>query len=345
VKKPFVATVWILFTALAQADSLPLIDVHTHFQTIPYKDLEASHKTALATMDRLNIAKSLLMPPPFATSSQQSFYDIEDILFTVKANPDRFAVLGGSSLNVMIHSTPAEAVDDSIRAKFRKRAQEIVALGAVGFGEIAMLHVSIPAMGPKHAYEMVPGDHPLLLLLADIAAENDVPIDLHFDLVPEDMPLPEVLRANALNPVTLQGNLPAFKRFLAHNAKTKIVWSHVGFEPLLTRSPSVVREMLQTYPNLYMSFRLNRSGPKPAAALDADGKLKPVWLELIQAFPDRFMLGGDSFYARNGIARGSSEEGLRNLRSLIEQLPDDVGRKVSSENAIRVYRLQNASAI
>lgn len=344
-KKPLVAIAWILCTSLAQADSLPLIDVHAHFQTIPYKDLEASYKTALATMDRLNIAKSLLMPPPFATSSQYSFYDIEDILFTVKANPDRFAAMGGGSLNVMIHNTAAEAVDDRVRAKFRKRAQEIVALGAVGFGEIAILHVSIPAMGPKHAYEMVPADHPLLLLLADIAAESNIPIDLHFDLVPEDMPLPAVLRPNALNPATLQGNLPAFKRFLAHNPKTKIVWSHVGFEPLLTRPPSVVREMLQTYPNLYMSFRLNRSGPKPAATLDADGKLKPLWLELIQTFPDRFMLGGDSFYAREGIARGSSEEGLRNLRSLIEQLPEDVGRKVASENAIRVYRLQNASPI
>ena len=43
------------------------------------------------------------------------------------------------------------------------------------------------------------------------------------------------------------------------------------------------------------------------------------------------MLGSDSFYARNGIARGSSEEGMKNLRSLIEQLPEDVGRKVASE--------------
>ena len=343
-KKPLVATALILLTTLAQADSPPLIDVHAHFQTIPYKDLDASHKTALATMGRLNIAKSLLMPQPFATLTPQWFYDIEDLLFTVKANPDRFAVLGGSSLNIMIHSTPAEEVDESVRAKFRKRAQEIVALGAVGFGEMSMLHVSIPAMGPKHAYEMVPADHPLLLLLADIAAENDIPIDLHFDLVPEDMPLPDVLRANALNPATLQGNLPAFKRFLAHNPKTKIVWSHVGFEPLLTRQPSVVREMLQANPNLYMSFRVNRGGPKPAAALDAEGKLKPLWVELIRAFPDRFMLGSDSFYARNGIARGSSEEGMKNLRSLIEQLPEDVGIKVASENAIRVYRLRNAAA-
>ena len=83
-KKPLVATALILFTTLAQADSPPLIDVHAHFQTIPYKDLDASHKTALATMDRLNIAKSLLMPQPFATLTPQWFYDIEDLLLPSK---------------------------------------------------------------------------------------------------------------------------------------------------------------------------------------------------------------------------------------------------------------------
>lgn len=340
-KKTVVATTLAVFAAWAQADALPLIDTHAHFQTIPYKELEASHKTALATMERMNIARSLLMPPPFATLTPQWFYDIEDLLFTVKANPERFAALGGSSLNLMIHGTPADAVDDAVRARFRKRAQDIVALGAVGFGEISVLHLSIPAMGPRHAYENVPADHPLLLLLADIAAENNIPIDLHCDLVPEDMPLPEMLRANALNPPLLEGNLPAFRRLLSHNSMTKIVWVHVGFEPLLTRHPERVRKMLQDYPNLYMSFRLNRGALRPAAALDPDGKLKATWTDLVREFPDRFMLGSDSFYARNGIARGSSEEGLNNLRGLIEQLPPDLAPKVASDNAIHLYRLKS----
>lgn len=340
-KRTLIATALLLLSALAQADPLPLIDTHAHFQTVPFPDIKASHKAALANMDRLNIAMSLLMPPPLPEPGMRSFYDIEDLLFTVRENPGRFAVLGGSSLNIMIHNTSPDAVDASVRAKFRKRAQEIVALGAVGFGEMAIMHVSIPAMGPKHAYENVPADHPLFLLLADIAAENDIPIDLHFDAVPEDMPLPEVLRPNRLNPPQLDANLPAFKRLLAHNAKTKIVWAHVGFEPLLTRGPERVRQLLKEHPNLYMSFRLNRGAPRPAAALSPDGKVKPPWVTLIEDFPDRFMLGSDAFYARDGIARGSSDEGMSNMRGLVTQLPENVASKVASENAIRVYRLKN----
>lgn len=338
-KKTWFAALLSVGMGFGWAQHLPLIDTHAHFQTVPYKELEASHKTALATMDRVGVARSLLMPPPFATIVPQWFYDIEDIVFTTKANPDRFAVLGGSTLNVMIHSTAADAVNDSVRASFRKRAEQIVAQGAVGFGEMSVLHVSIPSMGPRHPYENVPADHPLLLLLADLAAENDVPIDLHCDLVPEDMPLPDVLKANPLNPPVLQGNLPAFEKLLAHNRKAKIVWVHVGLEPLLTRGPEVVRRMLTAHPNLYMSFRLNRGAPMPAAALEVDGRLKRAWAALVGEFPDRFMLGSDSFYARNGIARGSSEDALENLRRLIDQLPPEVGVQVASSNATRLYRL------
>lgn len=338
-KKAWIAAALSAVIGVGWAQPAPIIDTHAHFQTVPYKELEASHKTALATMDRFGIARSLLMPPPFATVTPQWFYDIEDLLFTTRAQPERFALLGGSTLNVMIHGTAADAVNDSVKEKFRKRAQEIVTLGAVGFGEISVLHVSIPAMGPRHAYEDAPADHPLLLLLADIAAENDMPIDLHCDLVPEDMPLPDVLKANPLNPPVLKGNLPALERLLAYNRKTQIVWVHVGFEPLLTRGPERVRQMLKAHPNLSMSFRLNRGAPRPAAALDPDGKLKETWSTLVTEFPDRFMLGSDSFYARNGIARGSSEEGLTNLRSLTEQLPPEAGAKVASGNAVRLYRL------
>ena len=67
--------------------------------------------------------------------------------------------------------------------------------------------------------------------------------------------------------------------------------------------------------------------------------LKPQWLELIQRYPTRFMLGSDAFYDRDGISRGSSEEGLSNLRILLDSLPEPVRSAVASGNALRLYRL------
>lgn len=322
------------------AGSPDIVDVHAHFQTSQFNNLAGSGKTAMSQMVRYGIRKSLIMPQPFDNNSARGFHDIEALLFLVREHPDQFSILGGSTLNAMLHTIDANHVDADTKEKFRARAEKIASLGAVGFGEIAILHVSIPKMGAFHRYQNIPANHPLLLLLADVAAERGLPIDVHCDLVPEDMPLPEKLRANSANPDILPENLAALKQFLGYNPKTRIVWSHVGFEPLLTRNPETVRALLKKFPNLYMSFRLNHGKSDPAAAIGSDGEVKKSWKQLIGDFPDRFMLGSDAFYDPNGtIYRGSSEEGMNNLRRLIDALPEPVRDAVAYQNADRVYRL------
>ena len=113
----------------------------------------------------------------------------------------------------------------------------------------------------------------------------------------------------------------------------------MGFEPLLNRHPQRVRQFLKEFPNLHMSFRVNNGSPHPAAALDREGRVKPAWVDLVTEFPDRFMLGSDSFYERGGIARGSSEQAIGNLRLLVDALPPSVGAAVARGNAVRLYRL------
>lgn len=329
----------------ASADPrVPMVDVHTHFQSGGRsQNFSAALQTALGKMDELGIRRTVLMPPPLV-SETPNYYDIEHLRFAADQHPGRVAIMGGSSLNVMIHSTPVAEVTDAVKVRFKARFEAIVAQGAVGVGEMGIHHVSIPAMGSQHAYESVPADHPLYLLLADLAAERGLPIDLHMDLVPEAMPLPAALRANPLNPDTLAENAEAFKRLLTHNPQARFIWSHVGFEPLLTRHPQRVKQWLQTYPNLFMSFRVNKGHPSPASAMTPEGGLKPAWLELIQAFPDRFMIGSDAFYDAGGVARGSGDPGqdtgLRWLRALVDALPPEVARAVGHANAERVYRLR-----
>lgn len=329
-----------LSTALqAGADPPAWIDVHTHFQPVAGRALKPALQSALQAMEERGVQRSLVMPPPFTPQvPAQVVYDIEDLAFAVAAQPSRFALLGGSSLNLLLHATPPDAVDQAVRARFRTRAEQILARGAVGFGEIAALHLSLPIMGSRHPYGEVPPDHPLLLLLADIAAERDVPIDLHCDLVPQAMPLPPQLRS-AANPPVLQPNLDALRRLLAHNPRARIVWSHAGAEPLMTRDPALLDELLAAHPNLFVSLRLGRGAPHPAAALDPQGRLKPQWEQLMTAFPDRFMAGTDSFYGAGADTRGNTAQGAGHIRALLEQLPEALAARIGRENAQRVFRL------
>ena len=75
---------------------------------------------------------------------------------------------------MMLHDAKDEKeVSEAEKKAFRKKAEELLDAGAVGLGEIAIMHLSLDE---GHPYECVAGDHPLLLLLSDIAAERDKPL-------------------------------------------------------------------------------------------------------------------------------------------------------------------------
>ena len=73
--------------------------------------------------------------------------------------------------------------------------------GAAGFGEMISYHL---CMTQRHSFKKAIPNHPLYLLLADIAAERDVPIDIHMEAVATAAPMPVRLRrAGDKNPANL----------------------------------------------------------------------------------------------------------------------------------------------
>jgi hypothetical protein len=322
------------------------IDTHVHplggrGQT---QDYGGAVWAALAAMEPAGIAKMVLMPPPQVHGSPPPF-DHESFAFAVKRHPARLAFLGGGgSLNPMIQEAAGETtVSDRLRRRFEEKADEIIREGAVGFGEMAAHHLSHL---PGHPYESVAADHPLFLLLADIAARHDLVIDLHLDVVAEDMKAPEWLASP--NPSTFRANLAPFERLLEHNRKAKIAWAHAGSDMLGHWTVELSRRLLETHPNLYMSIRMGPGRAPENHPLTGDGRIKAEWLRLLQDFPDRFVIGGDQFIA-SPAARGTGP-GMtfaqraamirQRTRMLLNVLPSDLARKIGYENAIRLYKLK-----
>ena len=325
----------------AAAQSLQFIDTHTHLdQQNGIGAFPAALKSAEAQMAERGIAFTILLPSP-QSPNNRLHYDIEELAPVAKQDPQKFGFLGGGgSLNIMVQSIPPDEVTEAVKRKFRARAEAILAAGALGFGEMAIEHFSLPQMGPRHPYEAVPADHPLLLLLADIAAEHDVPIDVHFDVSAEDRPLPQQLHSPP-NPPSLKENLAAFERLLAHNPKARIFWAHAGADPGHERSVELCRKLLTAHPNLYMSLRTGPRGPGPILPIAEDGSLKKNWLKLIHDFPDRFTLGSDQFYTDPANRRRTATMGLDTLRDLLNGLPPALAQQVAVTNAKRLYHLAN----
>ena len=208
-------------------------------------------------------------------------------------------------------------------------------MGAIGFGEMTAEHVS---RRKGHPYVSAPPDHPLFLRLSDIAADLDVPIDLHMEAVPKEMEIPKKLRFSP-NPNQLRSNLQGLKVLLAHNQKTKIIWSHCGWGNLGTRKPDLMRTLLLAYPNLYMSIKLNKSGVKSVSPVANGGrKIRSDWLSLFKDFPDRFMIGTDTKPSARGIHKRSDKLPTR-IPNFLNSLPSGLAKKFAIENAQRVFKL------
>jgi predicted TIM-barrel fold metal-dependent hydrolase len=307
----------------------PYIDVHTHLDE---SDVDGSMQSAMRAMPEENLAKIVFMPSPF-TLADASRFDVERLLPAAKKYPDKIAVLGGGgTLNPMIiEAARTGDASPEVQKKFRERADAILAAGAVGFGEMAAEH--FPSATP---YEYAPPDHPLFLLLADIAAEHDVPICIHMEAVPEDMDLPAPLKSPP-NPPRLHANIAAFERLLSHNPRAKIVWAHLGWDTTGYRTPELTRRLLQAHPNLFMELKLDPvdTGKTSPLTNGASGKIKPEWLKLFTDFKDRFFIGSDQHYPQ-----GSGPQRWQAAVLLFNELPAAVQQKIGTENAIRIYHLK-----
>jgi len=329
------------------------IDTHTHASTnivsidqaggsredFAYCVSEACLESMVTIMDEVDTSHTILMPPPAPAGAGDLQYE-EDLVNAARQHPDRFFYMGGGSvLNALIHqTTKAGQVSESARSEFEAAAKAMLANGAIGFGEMSILHLSASA---NHAFEEVPADHELFLLLADVAAQHDVPIDIHMDPVIEDMQTPApLLERSAQNPVTLQGNIESFEALLAHNADARIVWAHTD-DTTGDLSAELLREMLGRHPNLYLSLRLSLPrGPafsRKDNVLDDSGNVRQEWLDLIEDYADRFVIGSDTFW-------GGGEAGPSQIlvASFLAQLPGDVAQMVACRNVTAIYKLDVA---
>jgi len=313
-------------------EPVAIIDTHAHVLRgwRPRTPFPAG-ANLLRAMDSYRVEKTILMPPPFPPN-HRGVYGLHELEPLVRAAPGRFAfAAGGESLNAMIQQTAPDRVTPDLIREFRQEAEVIAKAGAAGFGEFAAEHFSSGA--GNHPYESAPPDHPLLLALADIAAQYGMPIDLHMEAVPQDMPFPQKRSSRGQNPETLKENISGLNRLLEHSRNARIVWVHAGWDLTGERTVPLMRSLLAKNPNLYMSIKLDMSGFRVTSPFGPEDRLKPGWLMMLRAFPDRFVIGSDQFF-------DEGTERLSLARKFVDELPPEMARAVASENARRIYRLE-----
>ncbi len=113
----------------------------------------------------------------------------------------------------------------------------------------------------------------------------------------------------------------AIERLFAQWPQARILWAHAGFE-----QPERVRAMLRKYPHLWadLAFRTDHA---------AGGKVAPEWRTAFLEFPDRFMVGTDTFVPERWhyVPEHSAWS-----RGWLADLPPDVAERIAWKNGEQV---------
>jgi len=156
------------------------------------------------------------------------------------------------------------------------------------------------ALGEFHAY----GDDietPVLQRMIALAEKYDLLLHAHSD-------------ADAVDRI--------FKTF----PQARVLWAHSGFD-----RPEEIRETLRKHKNLWsdLAFRNDQA---------SEGKVPDEWRAAFEEFPDRFMVGTDTFAPERWYYIGSHAE---YTRGWLKDLPATIAKKIAYENAETMLSSKN----
>jgi len=113
------------------------------------------------------------------------------------------------------------------------------------------------------------------------------------------------------------------ERIFALDPEAKVIWAHTGMSVAEQR----VAELLARYAALYgeLSFR---------SGITERGALSPAWRKLFTQYPDRFLLGSDTWVQQRWPEVPAI---IAAYREWLDELPADVARKIAWENGARLF--------
>jgi hypothetical protein len=140
----------------------------------------------------------------------------------------------------------------------------------------------------------------VLLDIVAISADHDLPLLLHCD--------PAVIDS-----------------VFEHSPDARVIWAHAGAYPY----PQLLRDYLARYPRLYIDLSVRDERIAPGGTLD------PEWEKLLWEYPERFMVGVDTYSVGRWQQYGSVATRIRNWLS---QLPQDISAMIAHDNAVNLFK-------
>ena len=126
-------------------------------------------------------------------------------------------------------------------------------------------------------------------------------------------------------PMLIHGDPAVIDKVYEISPEQPIIWAHAGIFPYA----DLVADYLRRYPNLSidLSMRDKRIAP--------DDIINDHWYEIFVTYPDRFMIGVDTFSTSRWQQFDSA---VGTIRNWLAQLPDEIALQIAFVNAAKLYK-------
>ncbi len=276
------------FLALPVKTSYAAIDVHNHM-TPPSHTPER----LISLMNVLGIAKSVVFGGP----------NNDYVLESADKYPDRLIPFYRAT--VREEQAAWLANDPKIYAELER---QIVSGRWRGIGEFGNVHY--PPWDNVRMYDKLLATEvsplaPMVIRMFELADKHHLPVLMH-------------------NEVYYYKELD---ELLTRFPNVKLIWAHAGYTGYYG-----VDMLMKKHPNLYADLSIRAlfrpRDQREASIFHSESKLKPEWIETIEKYPDRFMVGLDEY----SNSYRSHEEYFAWTARLLAQLSATTARKVAREN-------------
>ena len=193
-----------------------------------------------------------------------------------------------------------DSIDEMVNAEFAQGADGKSVAGKGGN--------PFKGIGEFHLYDSANANGPTAKKLMAFAEENSLAVLAHVDDVAIDL---------------LMANAPS------KGQKLTLIWAHTGIGGA---SAARVDALFAQYPLLHgeLSYR-------PGLTCD-QGKLCPEWRALVLKYPNRFMIGSDTWVNQRWQYY---DELMKGYRTWLGDLPPDVARKIAWGNGAGLFGLRD----
>jgi hypothetical protein len=294
------------------ASDIPIADLHMH------PDPKTTAAEASDRMDRNGVR--------WAGAGDRGARRATWVSYSKKLGDRFIAFAGQTELNIIFEDSGIDAMLDAnnpgIQKLYAATEKDLKAGRIKGIGEIFINNRGWKSGSDRKKGSRRKGrtDAPSMRLFFALIGKYDGFLTFHMHADPD--------------------SVEQLERLLASDRRGRILWNHCGTDSTATE----VRPLLARNPNLFCELSkrssppLKRKSPSYAKRKIFDSRgVNSDWLELIEDFPDRFMIGTD---VRSRSGYDGAIETVR--RGLLPYLRPATARKVAYENAQRLFGLKMA---